>query len=519
MVSNTPTLSEWEYFHVLEGHLSDALHALVSDGSLPSCPREAVKHIGKNFNKIFSDVQQSQLTITSAAFKTIKHVLYAMHNRQELQWQVVEDAVVLSLRVLKELEQRFNIPTQEGVSELEDLWEQLPRSIVAFSHHIDSQVQVIDLPTFPIELSPQQCTQLAIAVPIALLSGNTFHSLHFYANNSKDDKKILYYLKEILDIPIEKAETTEDSIIVSVPSLDVVASLLPEFPYKGHQLKVRVVQIFALTLHPLPATKNESHVELAMDIELGIKALRIHAPDRANNTITVEVACKEDADRIKQKGIAKLSVIEKPSRLPYIAYLQTPAKSVEIFKKSWCEHFKFVPDPIHFGKDMLSAAFFLDKEQSDIVCIAADFTVNYRKVLIVPYSVWRLKVSLSCLTDRDSLLTAIKKLVPDHGAFSIHIPDNGNIDSLLMAYLHIGDAATKQILLTKEIRATYSPTSATSSQSIPSQSELNPPCAMPLVDKAAQCTVTFSMDHVEGVTETAVFLAFQNLFPARYTLC
>ena len=34
------TISEWEFFHVLEGHLSDALHALVGEGSVPShCPR------------------------------------------------------------------------------------------------------------------------------------------------------------------------------------------------------------------------------------------------------------------------------------------------------------------------------------------------------------------------------------------------------------------------------------------------------------------------------------------------
>lgn len=317
-------LSEWEYFHQLESYLADALQALVGEGSsLAICPRELVKHVGKNFDKIFTPERQRELSFDSAAFYSINQVLNAKHHRQERQWKVVDKAVVQALCVLKDL--GFTDIAQG----MEASWLLVDKSALAFSHQNHLLLaKVSEIPPFPLSSgteAPKKGVQVSISVPDAL---------------STDD--FLEYLNE--DIQFTSDVSQKGTILLTLASEKDVESI-PEF-YQKHKISVRIVQNFALTLHSLPDTKSGESVRIALKA-VPIVPVRVHEPNREKKTIVVDFASKEDSDYIREHGVhmkpQKLTVLENETSA-YVVYLETPASSQDDFKAIWRNHFGFLPE-------------------------------------------------------------------------------------------------------------------------------------------------------------------------------
>eukprot|EP00026_Physarum_polycephalum_P000080 Phypoly_transcript_00080.p1 GENE.Phypoly_transcript_00080~~Phypoly_transcript_00080.p1 ORF type:complete len:1906 (+),score=336.70 Phypoly_transcript_00080:404-6121(+) len=506
------TISEWEFFHVLEGHLIDALHALVSGTVQSYCPRQIVKYVGKNYDKIFPLEAQSGLSFTSSAFLSINQVLNAKHHQQERQWAIVDEAVAQSLRILKDLEKKFNIQTTASVRELELLWPLVDKSDLAFAHKNNLLLaKVTDILPFPDMGAAEvpQNIQVALSVPEGLVS---------------DD--ILEYLREVQDIPLMEVDVSlPGSITFKVAAQADVAAIIPEFMYSRKKITARIVQKIALTLHPLAETKTADHVRMALK-SMDITTVRIHEPDRAKKTIQVEVESQEDANFIKEHGVnmkpQNLRVLENSNR-PYVAYLDVPVKSPELFKNVWDNHYDFLPETIHFSDDLRSAAFILDGDQIARIGKAPPFVINWQKVLLVPYSPFRVKITFSSPMDIDRVQTALENLkLP--GSFSVHVPygnsvsDNSNNgNDFLLAYVHATDAPTKTALLANEIRVApfkpSAPTLPTSASILPTPPPILPDLhpslptpPTPYTTSATQPTATPAKIEGENAPKTKNFV-------------
>lgn len=65
---------------------------------------------------------------------------------------------------------------------------------------------------------------------------------------------------------------------------------------------MKLVHSFTLTLHPIHESKTAENVKVALK-GMDVIPLRIGEPNRAAQTITIEVSSKEDADYIKENGV------------------------------------------------------------------------------------------------------------------------------------------------------------------------------------------------------------------------
>lgn len=73
-----------------------------------------------------------------------------------------------------------------------------------------------------------------------------------------------------------------------------------------------MIRSFALTLHLLHESKTVDNVRVALK-GIDVSPLRVHEPNRAAQTIVIEVSSKEDMEYIKAEGVNM-----KPQKVPLL---------------------------------------------------------------------------------------------------------------------------------------------------------------------------------------------------------
>eukprot|EP00026_Physarum_polycephalum_P004686 Phypoly_transcript_04709.p1 GENE.Phypoly_transcript_04709~~Phypoly_transcript_04709.p1 ORF type:complete len:279 (+),score=77.72 Phypoly_transcript_04709:1066-1902(+) len=256
---------------------------------------------------------------------------------------------------------------------------------------------------------------------------------------------------------------------------------------------------------------------------MDISPMHIHEPDRANNTIVVEVGSKEDADYIIEQGVnmkpQKLNVLQEAQASPYVVYLATPAKSQESCKIIWENHFQFIPETFYFSADLCSAAFLVSADNVKKMELGAPtFRVFGSKPVIAPYTLYRATMTFSSPMDKEHLLSTLRGIVPDPSSLSIYpVFDSTeeNSTTFFSAFIHLTDDKSLSALVDKDIHIPpFVPTPPSSAPPTPyhapppSPSRAPPPSPSKNTHGGAQ-NLCFSLPVIDGVSAPEVFTAFK----------